>query len=338
MKIFLKNTVLFIALAIGLTIALDRSLSWMIDKHATFELQSKPRHIVIGHSHPECAFNDSLIHGMKNLAESGESYYYSYHKLKKVLDQNPDIEAILIEFSNNHISRKMNDWIWDDKHLSNKFTRYSAFIPLNEQLILFGNNPKGFLNAFSYAIKSKMSTLATRNFDFSNRLGGFRHLVHSKADSILRHSDKKTSNQGTDVYTVDSVSTASLHYLEKILELVANKHKKKVFLVRSPIHPRYEEYANEPLYSSILREHFQNVEYLDFSNFPIANSEFADLGHLNYKGARIFSEWFDTLIRDGLLTREKKQEYIRERIRHKSLERKSDAVTVLTDSNVAVNH
>ena len=44
-----------------------------------------------------------------------------------------------------------------------------------------------------------------------------------------------------------------------------------------------------------------NVEFLDFSKFPLENSEFGDLEHLNYKGAKVFSEWFNTIITKGVL-------------------------------------
>ncbi|MBQ0740337.1 hypothetical protein J9332_39270, partial [Aquimarina celericrescens] len=52
------------------------------------------------------------------------------------------------------------------------------------------------------------------------------------------------------------------------------------------------------------------IEYLDFSNFPLSNSKYGDLGHLNYKGAKIFSEWFASLLLNELLEKENKQDYI----------------------------
>jgi hypothetical protein len=40
------------------------------------------------------------------------------------------------------------------------------------------------------------------------------------------------------------------------------------------------------------------------------NSEFRDFNHLNYFGAKKFSVWFNTLIKQGMLSQKKKQEFI----------------------------
>ncbi len=57
--------------------------------------------IILGHSHSECAYNDSLISGVANFSQSGESYFYTFFKTKKLIEQNPNINTVLIEFSNN---------------------------------------------------------------------------------------------------------------------------------------------------------------------------------------------------------------------------------------------
>jgi len=52
---------------------------------------------------------------------------------------------------------------------------------------------------------------------------------------------------------------------------------------------------------------FSSVEFLDFNKFPIADDGFADFGHLNYKGASKFSNWFNIMLNSGLLNTDKKQ-------------------------------
>jgi hypothetical protein len=51
----------------------------------------------------------------------------------------------------------------------------------------------------------------------------------------------------------------------------------------------------------------QLLIFLDFADFPILNSEFGDLEHLNYRGAAKFSIWFNKLIESGLLQEPNKQ-------------------------------
>ena len=84
----------------------------IIKNSANFKLKPQTKYLVLGHSHPECAFNDSLINNLKNLAQTGESYYYTYFKTIKVLEQNPSIEIVFVEFTNNQIYELMNNWIW----------------------------------------------------------------------------------------------------------------------------------------------------------------------------------------------------------------------------------
>lgn len=314
MKTFIKNVLIFISLYLGIILLTELSTSSIINKYANFKLSSKPKYIILGHSHPECAFNDSLINNFKNLAQSGESYYYTYFKVKKILEQNPSIETIFIEYTNNQINSEMNDWIWDDKHLSNRYTFYSPFISLSNQFILIQNNKKGYLNSFSYSIKSKLPTIIKRDYDYTNKIGGYLYLVRDKTDSLLKYS--KSLNLKNDILTNNSnnISDNNLLYLKKTIQLIKN-YNKNIFLIRSPQHQKYNGYVNESMYKNILYNRFSDIEYLDFSSFPLSNSEFGDLEHLNHNGAKTFSIWFNKLIEKGLLFEPNKQEFINANIR-----------------------
>jgi hypothetical protein len=51
----------------------------------------------------------------------------------------------------------------------------------------------------------------------------------------------------------------------------------------------------------IRKRHFGDVKFLDFNNFPIKNDEFADFGHLNFKGALKYSTYINQRIITGML-------------------------------------
>jgi len=59
-----------------------------------------------------------------------------------------------------------------------------------------------------------------------------------------------------------------------------------------------------------MEQKFKDVDFLDFNNFPLNNEEFGDFEHLNYKGAKRFSLWFNELLEKGLLSMENKSEFI----------------------------
>ena len=318
MKTFIKHILFYIALFTGLILTVDFFTSSIINKYANFKLAANPRYVILGHSHPECAFNDSLIPDLKNLSASGEAYFYTYFKAKKILEQNPSIEIVLIEYTNNQITPEMDAWTWYDENFSDKYSKYAPFMALTDQFILMQNNPKGYLNSFSYSNRIKLNKVMGRKYDFTTSIGGYKFLVRNRTDSLLKllnTSNTRNLKHDRAAESSKNISATSLVYLKKTIEL-CKRYGKKVLLVRSPQRMEYTaSYNNESTYKKILSDHFSTIEYLDFSNFPLANSEFGDLGHLNYKGARVFSEWIAELINNGLLEKTGKQKFIDDKIK-----------------------
>ncbi|MDO5973997.1 hypothetical protein [Flavivirga jejuensis] len=249
-----------------------------------------------------------MITNLKNLAESGESYYYMFFKLKQVIDQNESIKVVFVEYSNNQINENMNKWIWAEKYINFRYPQYSSFMNISDKLILARNNPTGYLNSFSLALKKKTYSILKQDFDYSNKIGGYLYLERDKTDSLVNSiTSKKTPLNKL------SISEYNLDYLSRILQYCEAK-RKKVILIRSPMHKKYSGYSNELFYNKIRNEKYPNIEYLDFSKFPLTNSEFGDLEHLNFKGAKVFSKWFSDILNNGLLDKTDKQAFINDEI------------------------
>jgi hypothetical protein len=279
--------------------------SYIADK-ANFKLAEVKKHIVFGHSHSECALNDSLIVDLKNLSTSGESYLYTFQKLKELLKQNNQIETIFIEFSNNQITSSFDRWIWEDKHLSQNYPIYAPFMKAEEHLLLGKNNYNGFLNALSVSLKSNIESILRSRFDYSKKIGGYLHLKRNKMDSlIIDYENKPIVYNGS----YNKLSKVNLGYLRKLI----NKCKEnniKVFLIRSPQHKYLSVLKNEKLFQKVKDSLFSDVELLDFNNFKLENHEYGDFGHLNHMGASKFSKWFDDLLKEDLLKKENKKEFV----------------------------
>ena len=114
MKSFIVNLLKFVFFFLFILIGL-----FLLNRHfANFKIKESSRILIVGHSHSECAYNDSLINNVVNFSQSGESYFYTYFKTKKFIEQNPNIQTVLIEFSNNQIAFSMNNWIWAEKYMS----------------------------------------------------------------------------------------------------------------------------------------------------------------------------------------------------------------------------
>jgi len=309
MRQFIKLTILFLIVLFTLVFVLVESFEFIVNKNAKFKLNTNAKYLVLGHSHPECAFNDSLIDNFLNLSQSGESYYYTYFKAKKIIEQNSSVNVIFIEFTNNQINKSMNNWIWKEKYMNHRYPKYSPFMNLSDKVILAKNNLSGYLNSTSLSFRHNFERIRNQNFDYSKSIGGYLYLVRDKTDSLVNNIKKGYSQSGNF-----KVSENNLEYLSKIIDL-CEEHEKKVILIRSPQHPKYSGYFNEKNYQEIRNNLFSSIEYLDFSKFPLDNSEFGDLEHLNHKGAKVFSNWFAQLLNMGILEKSDKQEFLNEQIK-----------------------
>ena len=92
-----------------------------------------------------------------------------------------------------------------------------------------------------------------------------------------------------------------------------------MILIRSPQHQYYSGYSNESNYQKVRKERFDSIDYLDFSKFKLENKDFGDLDHLNYKGAKIFSVWFSSILEKGLIEAKEKETFIENEIQLQSL-------------------
>jgi len=259
------------------------SLQLIIETNATFKFQGES--VILGHSQPECAFNDSLISGFKNVSESGESYFYTYIKCKKILADNPQIKNVFIQFGVNNISKIMDTWTWDNKSISYRYPKFSPFMTPAEHKTLFLNNPKGFFNSLPIFIKYQAKRLLRTDFNYSDILGGHLSLATKERGGTESNLLDK------DVPKETGISSINILMLQRIILLCKEKNK-NVYLVRCPIMNKNKLFASEVLFEKIRSEYFSEIDFLDFSDFSLDNSNFRDPKHLNKSGANKFSLWF----------------------------------------------
>ena len=302
--------------------------NFILKKNNYFKNPNMLEYAFLGHSHSECTYNDTIIVNSKNFSRSGEAYFYTYQKAKMILSTTPKINVIFIEFSNGDIAKSRDNWIWKNRYLDHRFEKYSSYMDIEDHFLLIRNNTTGYINNFFKTRKHNFSKIVKSQYNITSNLGRFRYLKRDKTDSLIIAKGKIPSEI---VYTENvnairvklreksyaEISEENLNYLIKTIELFQNQGC-KVFLVRSPQHIECEQYRNENLFQSILKDKLTSTEFLDFNNFPLQHSEFGDFGHLNFKGAKKYSEWFNELIKSGLLEKPNKQEYINNKILEKN--------------------
>lgn len=299
MRKFLKKTIIFLLSLILLLFGVDWLSSKLIIEKSDFKLMSKPKYLVLGHSQPEHAFNDSLIEGLKNLAEGGESYFYTYYKSVEILKNNPTIETVFINFSNNNIAQSRDSWTWDCYYMAERLNRFSPLIKTEGKLKLAYYNLPCFTKTMLFVLKERWSNLLTQNLQYSKNLGGYR--VTSKLDSSREELKTPIMNHLKELNAFDpkaeKASKHNLEYLNKLIEFCKNQDK-QVVLVRLPQQQEYRFWDNEIQFSQIRKQYFIELPFLDFANFPLKDNDFIDYSHLSFQGASRFSNYFNELLKN----------------------------------------
>lgn len=291
MNTFLKKSGLFLCVLIITIILTGMGFNSYIGNRAYIKLDSNIKNVVFGHSHAECAFNDSLISNFKNLAESGESYFYTYIKAKKILEQNPQIETVFIEYANVDVALEKDKDIWSDKYINWRYPIYSALMNERERLFLLSKNPKSIVETLPKTFKKQLSKIKNKKYNYGESLGGYNHLEDSKLDSLL-NAKANMQKSNPDYY---KASIYNLMYLHKIIAYCKERNL-KVFLIRSPMYQDSFYLSNEKLLQNILKDQFADIVFLDLKDFPLNNDEYRDFNHINYRGSIKFSRWFNTFL------------------------------------------
>jgi len=296
MVTFLKKIISLASIVILLIVGLLFIENNYIERNANFKLEDKVKYVVFGHSHSECAFNDSLISSFNNLSEPGEAYFYTYQKLKNVILQNPEIEAVFVEFTNNQVLLSMDNKVWEDKYLTKNMHKYAPFLEFNDYVSIIKNNAIGLSNSLSITLKKNTPKIIKNDLNYFNKIGGYHSLKRNKTDSLLKnYTINKLKYQSYNEVTYSE--SYAYKYLKKIV-VFCKQQNKKMYFVRSPQHQKNKTLINETDLLKIKDSFFKEVTFLDFNQFPVENSGFGDLSHLNHNGSDKFSRWFDAQLKN----------------------------------------
>lgn len=296
LKIFLK--LIFIVAPVMLVIFLSEILidDQLLD-NSSYQLNPSIKTLILGHSHPECSIDDSIVQNTINLSQSGESYFYTYYKARKIISTNPQIRTVVIEFTNN-VFKIQDDWTYNDDYLLFKYCSYSQLIPFDEKVYLLYKNPFGYLDAYIRSVKSKYMLLYSDKKEFFKKLcwGGYLPLIRNQVPNIEKPQNRVPKSIANPEIKVGLLS--KINYLRMIVEFCKSRNV-KVILLRSPLHPYYKR-INEAEMNYLLCHDFKDIPFWDYSNYPLRQHEYGDLEHLNKEGAKVFSKTINVRLKEHL--------------------------------------
>lgn len=317
MKQFITKLLFFICIFIIFILIGTFIGNNLLKNNSCFKVSEKTKYIVLGHSHPACAFNDSLINNFSNFCELGESYFYTYLKTRIIIANNKQIKTVFIEFTNNQLmNEKDTVWTWGEIHLQHEFRSFFRFMDYSDFKLLWIKNYKGVFknlpNALMINIGHNLLTALglEKNIKRNNDFGGFYYLTRDETDSLCNLTNNNLKEENINC----EIAENNISYLAKTIEY-CKQNSVQVLLIRSPLHAKYTCSCNDNKFKETLSHKLKNIEFLDFKDFPLQNHEFGDFEHLNHKGAEIFSKFFNRLLDFDLLKKENKQEFINDEIK-----------------------
>ena len=288
MKKLIKRGVLFLIIT-GIVSLIVGLLSVLLFKK-TFEYKFKEEKnmLIVGNSHTECSINDSILSNSVNLSQSASSYFYSYMKIREFTKYNPQIDTVIISFSDNDLFSEKEKWFSSSEKINNKMTRHIILFNKDDYLDLFKSNPLE-VSFQTFILYSDFYNLHTQKRDF---IGSYNKINVNKIDESIiefNRSPPKICEERAD---------SELKYLIKIYEFT-QENKIKLILLNTPIHPILEKHFSvvKPRNFQIASEQMPNATYFDHTSFVLKNSDYADLGHLNNKGSTKYSEFLQLLFR-----------------------------------------
>jgi len=235
--------------------------------------------LMMGDSHIANGLNDTIVSNAKNLACSSESYWFTYEKIKLVLDKNPQINTILLGASFHNFAAYYEPYILQDNIASKYFLIFS--FKVQRQILKLKNNPLSFLN------KSVYYQLSHINGNEWATTQGFK-----KRKQFDRYVlGNRIATQYYDEGKLQGFSSNQIEYFEKIANYCKEKNV-KLLLINTPLHKEYKEAVppkfRDKLYS-LVEKH--QLEIIEFDDISLLDTDFsADGDHIGFNAAMKISE------------------------------------------------
>ena len=242
MKLFQKRVFLFLFFFVSFIFLDIFAQKYLLYNNSFFKLPNNKINVIFGHSHVAYAYNPKYIDSTVNLGDSGEAYIYTYYKAKKILENNPQIRKVFIEYTNNQIDIGMNNWIWDDMHLKYRLKEYIYLMDFESIKFLFDKNRYGFLTSLSKGLFENLPKIYTNKNISKSNFGGFK----TKKYDGFELNDVKIKAKSKFL-----ISESNIYYLKKLIQLCKEKNV-DFYLIRTPMHKTYSVLNSEFIYKKLL--------------------------------------------------------------------------------------
>ncbi len=293
MKKLFARFLIYAAIVAALYFAYLGVVARVLNEDRLYKVPGNKTVLIIGDSHTAYGINDTLLEHAVNLSQPADVYLYTYHKLKKVLPLNPQIHTVIIGCGGHSIEQFMSKVFLKRYGFTKaKVQNYYHLLTPGELVYLLGQSPDQVIKGVIGLPKLKTPYVAkilrsqTPTLD-ELKIGGYAYhddTINFKKDlgDVARLEKNKED--------LLSFWPWQIGYLHKAVDYCKSRNVKVIF-VRTPEHKLYPR-AIEPLFQKFLHDEFSDIPFVDYLKMELPDYGFADLDHLNYNGAMIFTDSF----------------------------------------------
>lgn len=273
MRKFIRN-ILLISLFFSLFLSILLLIRKVIVNNHSWKLPQGVHIVFLGASHVMNGVDDSLMKTAINWASSSERYMFTYIKLTHLFEENPELDTVFLELAPTDL--------WEDTdckyHILNEqshFVRnYWTFFE-RENWMVYDKEP---LQVLKLVLSTSLAPKCLSQEGWWYTMGHFNKVRKTLDTLSVKPSLEVSSGSGREV---------NYKYLRKIIQLCRDNNVKLYFIETPTYKPEY--FYNQEYFYSAYKHFFSDVEFFDYSKWPMDPSEMSDAHHLNYKGAIKFT-------------------------------------------------
>ncbi len=254
--------------------------------------------LLLGDSHIQFSLNDSIIPNSINVAVGGESYFYSYQKLKFFTQNYPNINTVVLGFAEHNVDKIYDEqWIRNPVQIQEWTSKYCNFYDFDAcrtmANISFKDFSFGLVKVPLYSFKIIFSYLMDPSFR-ALRMGGYKGWLNY---SVLKK--QLAEIQKREGITELNFSDINIKYLDKIIKYT-REHHIQLILLSTPIHKELYNYDKiiHLKFKDFYSKRYSDVTIWDYTTLEMQDDCFKDLVHLRIKGANSFSQRIKNELQD----------------------------------------
>lgn len=281
-----------------------------------FKLEKTIDTLIIGASHAVAALDPQFFMRTESVARNGEPLFFTYYKIKNLLDQNSNVKTLILAFSPVQIS-KYHDYLFVSGMPECRANLMEYFFLMDDSGRRFFNKltpeyiivsakydfgiPLSFLDDLRVIGQYYLDRVNYRSYKF---WGGYHGVSGVHIEDRIINKKIKYYFYGNDKSLKES--DIAIEHFKKIVRLCSEKSV-RLIIVNTPKHeifrqktPAFYTLKHKAVIQEVL-EAYPQVTYYDYSNINFPDEYFFDGDHLNKKGGQKFSEIFMNTLKAEML-------------------------------------